>query len=170
MLLLIGVAPRQMVGQFARQPALLSRPASVVLVANLETLSVAASPDAALSALPSTVATPATHSLSITTTWSLARNLTTLRVTVFRDTTSADGVAPAPGSEEASNQLALAPQSAVPPSGQTVLLQSSGDSNLATSRTEHLQIAPSTESISRGLRAEDTAEGTTRLTLVVQAL
>lgn len=169
-LLLIGIAPRQVAGQFARQPALLSRPASVLLVANLETLSLAAVPGAALSVLPSTVAPPAAHSLSIITTWALPKNLTTLRLTVFRDTDAPDGVVPAPDREEAPGRLAFAPKSTALPSGQTVLLQGSGDSNQETSRTNYLQIAPSTKSMGRRVTAEDTAERTERVTLVVQAL
>ncbi len=171
-LLLICIAPRQAVCQFARQPELLSRPASVVLVARLETLSLAAIPTVNVSSL-SSGAMPVPGSLSITTSWALPRNLTTLRLTVYRNTSFPDRVVPSLGdkeSKESPDTIALTPEPAAPLSGQTVLIQGSGDSNQATSRTDHLQIAPSTNIVGQKVTGEGGVNRAPQLTFVVQAL
>ncbi len=171
-LLLICIAPRQAVCQFARQPELLSRPASVVLVARLETLSLTAIPAVNVSSL-SSGAMPVPGSLSITTSWALPRNLTTLRLTVYRNTSFPDRVVPSLGdkeSKESPDTIALTPEPAAPLSGQTVLIQGSGDSNQATTRTDHLQIAPSTNIVGQKVTGEGGVNRAPQLTFVVQAL
>jgi hypothetical protein len=125
-LLLICVGSAQAVCQFTRQPALLSRPASVVLIARLESLSVAAAPVASLSTLPSAVDVPAAQGMSITTRWALPSNLTTLRLTVYRDASVPGRVDATPETDQAQDTTAIAPRSAAPQSGQMVWLQGSG--------------------------------------------
>lgn len=182
-LLLICGATRQAVCQFAGQSALLSRPASVLLIARVESLSLAAVPATEVSSLSFAGTPPVGDSVSITTSWALPRNLTTLQVTAYSGAnvaTSPVGSAsvpnssqppfPASESQKAANGFAFVPQSAAARSGQMIWLQGSGDSNRAASRTDQLQIPRDTSNIGPRLRSKPDASKSETLTLVVQAL
>jgi len=182
-LLLICGAPRQGVCQFARQPALLARPASVLLIARVESVSLAAVSTAEVSSLSFGGAQPVEDNVSITARWALPSNLTTLRVTAYSGASVANSPvgsssmpnspqpsSPVSGSQEAVHRFSFVPQFTAARSGQTIWLQGSGDSNRAAARTDQLQVPRGTSNGDPKFRGKSNASKSQILMLVVQAL
>jgi hypothetical protein len=122
-LLLVFPSP-QAFCQFASRPPLTSRPTGIMLIATLESLSVVATPFAA--PLPSSAANALTNRppISITTSWAVPTNLTTIRLTGYlADASQAIGTNRLPGLKTA---LEFA--------------QTAGETNQAATRIDNLKI------------------------------
>jgi hypothetical protein len=157
-----------------------SRPATVVLIARLESLSVTATP-VGIDPSPAQRTSPLAQSIAITTSWVVASNLTTLRLDGYLagdqetqaavHSSSPHGLAsavPVHLTTGASNHEAAHEAGVLEPGGAglTLVTQASGDTNRPRSRTDNFSLRLERKSTAQLLREEQS--GT--LSLRMQAL